>query len=269
MSSYKIQLGTLGKKACGYFDDKREARLLRFGYDQYASEENPLHISDPSLPTSFRCAAKGISQQPNYNYITDCPTCNACVPLRVNTDKFTLSKSQKKLIAKTDASFKIENNHNLNRDELYLLYSKYMQARHSEDYSGMQHWDKKTFNDWLDSSFLKLLMIKDDKIIGCSLLDMNGDNTVLYYSFFDPDYSKDSPGKQLWLTAITTAIQNDLKHVYVGTWAKDSPKLDYKKDHSGLETYDVGTGKWVDFDPEIHTSFPKYKDLINADALRI
>ncbi len=188
-----------------------------------------------------------------------CFDCNACVPLRTNINHFSLSKSQKSLMDKSKYSFFLESPKQKNTKELHALYTKYMQQRHSD--SPMLEWDLDAFKDWIESNPLLLVAYDDaDKIIGYSILDRDTKFLSLDYIVFDPDYSTESIGKQLWLATMMIAQRASIEYVYVGPWAADSPKLSYKQNFRGLEAFQ--NGEWAPFEPQIHIEGPDYKRML-------
>ena len=47
-------------------------------------------------------------------------------------------------------------------------------------------------------------------------------------AFFDPDFENLSLGTFMILDHIERVKVSDLKHVYLGYWVKESPKMNYK-----------------------------------------
>lgn len=195
-----------------------------------------------------------------------CPTCNACVPLRVNTEKFSLTPSQVKRMGKENLSFQLATTETFSTLEMFNLFKTYTASRHGEKISTMRSWDMKQFINWLDYVPFMLTMrhTKTGQLAGYSALNGDSECGVMEYIVFDPAYEKISPGKRLWLQTVMEMKAAKIQHVYVGSWAKGSPKLSYKEKHSGLETFDGE--KWVDFDPEIHTQGPDYKAMIRREG---
>lgn len=275
MSGNRVILFPLQPGLCSYFNDGRKSQHVRV----LPSEEHGLNdmITSPAARTRiiFGGASMGLLTRSIGNVATNCENCRACVPLRVNTSKFSMSPSQEKLMAKTNLDFSFVETQDLDIFLMYALFRKYAKARHDQSKienskeKGMADWSLDDFANWIAEVPLVLVAMKGSRLIGFSLIDGDETNMNLLYSAFDPSASKMSPGKQLWIATIQQAIEMDIDHVYVGEWAKDSPKLDYKRLHSGLETcvFDPRTRQWqwVDFDPEIHTQGPDYQAMTKAD----
>lgn len=267
MSSTKVNLISFNQKTCAYFDDGRAAEIMRLTYIETNQQRQKIVSPNQQKKLTFETTKKGLLPHTFGTAVTFCDDCNACVPLRVNTDKFNVSKSQQKLLNRTHINFTLLNNDEVDSSSMYILYKKYMDARHLNLNSEMPNWNEGQFNQWFYETPFKLIATHENNIIGYSLIDKDKEKNsiILHYSIFDPDFSKASLGKQLWIATIIEAIDLDIQHIYVGPWAKDSPKLDYKKNHSGLETY--VNKEWIDFNPEIHTQGPDYKALFKNKTL--
>jgi arginyl-tRNA--protein-N-Asp/Glu arginylyltransferase len=79
-------------------------------------------------------------------------------------------------------------------------------------------------------------------LIAVSLTDVLSDGLSMVYSFFDPEFTRNSLGTYLILDHIRLAQEADLPYVYLGYWVPGSQKMGYKSNFSGLEVY-VGN-KW-------------------------
>ena len=69
------------------------------------------------------------------------------------------------------------------------------------------------------------------------LTDILDDGLSLVYSFFDPDFDRNSLGTHIILDHIAIARELGLPYVYLGYWVPGSPKMDYKSKFTGLEIY--------------------------------
>lgn len=200
------------------------------------------------------------------------PACNACVPLRVNTDKFVLSPSQRKLLNDGRIKYSFQKTILLNPHELFRVFKTYVSQRH--DGNAMSQWNMKQFCDWLGfMPFTLTARDQNNQLVGFSSYEANGRTAIMEYAAYNPALRELSIGKRLWLEAVRQSQETGVTYVYVGAWAKDSPKLGYKSQHRGLETYvfdeKSGTGEWVDFNPDIHTTGPNYSAMLRAEGFDI
>jgi arginine-tRNA-protein transferase len=72
------------------------------------------------------------------------------------------------------------------------------------------------------------------------------DGLSAVYSYFDPNYHKNSIGSYMVLWLIERTKQLGLPHLYLGYWIKGSKKMAYKDKFSPLEYY--AAEGWSKFD---------------------
>lgn len=196
-----------------------------------------------------------------------CPSCRACVPLRVNVEEFSLSTTQKKLMR--DGRYHYELMDDIDKKQMFGLFQRYTNHRHREKESTMAKWSRDDFDGWIEYApvILAAYNKQSGRMAGFAALEADHEAAILEYVVYDPVYADDSVGKRMWLATMIQARAAELSHVYVGAWAKNSPKLDYKKNHTGLETF-TGT-EWVKFNPQIHVRGPDYAAMIAKEKLTL
>ena len=134
-----IRLITLPAHDCNYLPG-RQARSRAFMARRL----------DPSLYHQLMDAGFRRSGQLIYQPI--CPTCRACVPLRVRTDRFTRSKSQRR-IWRRNQDLIVQVAGPLPTDEKLAVYQRYLALRHDD----AQGADADSFLDFLYASPLDTL----------------------------------------------------------------------------------------------------------------
>ena len=253
-----VVVGQFPPDLCDYFNDGRPKRT----YALYGSEAGPM--TQHSRAVKFDLMRKGFFGNAFGAVATACTPCQACVSIRINTDKFKLNRNARKTLNKGDYSFQIQATETVPILSLFDVFNRYQNARHNEPTSEMRSWSLPMFKGWVQTP-TSLLVAKDrGKVIGFSLVDAHEEALSLEYSAFDPDYGRHSLGTQLWLQTAIKAKAYDFEHVYVGPWAKGSPKLGYKENFKGLEAFI--DNEWVDFDPAKHTTGADYKALMAQHA---
>ena len=66
---------------------------------------------------------------------------------------------------------------------------------------------------------------------------MLDDGLSLVYSYFEPEYSEDSPGTMMILWHIEEARRMGLPYIYLGYWIEQSPKMSYKRRFRPMEAH--------------------------------
>lgn len=273
MISKITYIKALGEELCGYWPGKKVVaqQYVLMGMEQPSVRDamGPLKMHQLTWPARREGIKKGYLSG---SYAAIAPVCgkcsNPCVTLRVNTEKFALSASQRLTMADQRYHYDLRPTSLLNPHELFNVFKKYTRERHAEKESGMGNWNLKRFKEWADfMPFMFTARASDGRLAGYAAVNAEHDFAVLEYLTYDPAFSKDSIGKRLWLQMMTEAQNSNIPHVYVGAWSKGSPKLDYKKNHSGLET--IVDGKWVDFDPALHAGGTDYRGMLKSDGFHI
>jgi len=208
-----------------------------------------------------------------------CSDCHACIPLRINLSKFTLSHHLQQ-VKKAGLIF----DHELdfpdpvvvsekNSQEYYELFSCYVKTRHKS--SQMTEYDLDEFRSFLFAQN-RLLSVRDasGKLVAASTLDVQYDPRLyksmhFHYAFYDTDaaYKNKSLGTLMWILGVEHALRQKLDYIYLGAGAAGSPKLGYKLAYPGLETF--VDGKWVDYDPALHTTRPDHAKFLAEQTVDI
>ncbi|MBY0428033.1 MAG: arginyltransferase [Alphaproteobacteria bacterium] len=223
---------------CPYLDGQVEQKIFT-RLTGKATED--FLLSSQLTPFGFRRSQTII-------YRPACPTCMACVPVRINVEKFNptrnLIKVQKhnsdlrtKLLATQDA------------EPLFALFNTYQHARHTQgDMAQMQRDDfMAMMNEGSENADLLCLQDASKNTIAAMLIDRLANGTSAVYSFFNPALDKRSLGTELILRLVQETTRHGLAYVYLGYWIKECQKMAYKARFPALER--LGTDGWEDFIP--------------------
>lgn len=183
-----------------------------------------------------------------------CAFCKACVSLRIVVPDFTFSSNKKRFL-KRNADLEVNVSNAFFDAEEYDLYLRHYNARF-----------KKQGGDPLDIKIYQIQKISQThnltvrnagtkKLLGMMFFEDFGDSIYASGQIYDPDESAErSLGHFGILKLVEYAQQQQrIKHIYLGSWVKDSDTVGYKQRYQPLEAK-TGPGKegWVKFDPEKH-----------------
>ena len=182
---------------------------------------------------------QGFRRSQNVLYRPSCAECSACLSARIDVRKFQPSKSQKRVMKR---------NNWLNRratspwatEAQYDLFRTYLDSRHAD--GGMADMDVFEFAAMVEETPIRSRVVEytnrnGGDLVAVSLTDVLGDGLSMVYSFFDPEFTRNSLGTYLILDHIRLAQEADLPFVYLGYWVPGSQKMGYKSKFSGLEVY--------------------------------
>jgi len=210
---------------CPYLEDQKSASIL----------VDPDHQIDGALFTML--SRSGFRRSGDMLYSPKCPSCRACVSVRIPVTRFKASRGQKRVWRKNlDLTVTVEDVRF--EDEHFAMYLKYQEHRHPE--SSMYDDDPEKYIGFIDSYFSrsKFLCIRlGDKLIGVSVLDQFEGGLSAVYTFFDPAYSNRSIGTFAILYMVKLSRLRDIPFVYLGYWIDGSQKMDYKRQFKPLQGY--------------------------------
>lgn len=219
---------------CPYLDDQQSASIL----------VDPDHSIEPALFSML--SRSGFRRSGDMLYAPKCPTCNACVSVRIPTARFKASRSQRR-VWKKNSGINVTLEEVRYEEEHFKLYLKYQRRRHAE--SSMCDDDPEKYIGFIESGYAasKFLCIHlNGKLIGISVLDQFEGGLSAVYTFFDPEYAHLSLGTYAIMYTIKLARLHDIPFVYLGYWIDRSKKMDYKRNFKPLQGYI--DKKWQDLE---------------------
>ena len=186
----------------------------------------------------------GFRRSHSIAYLPACSECDACVPVRVRSAEFCMTKSFRRIIAK---------NSDLVRtvlppaatQEQFQLFSQYQDARHGN--GDMARMDARDYRAMIEDSTVDTSIFEyrcaDGRLIAVALVDNLSDGLSAVYSFFDPSEQRRGLGTFIILDLIKESQLLELQHVYLGYWIDECRKMSYKMRFQPLEGY--RGGKWT------------------------
>jgi arginine-tRNA-protein transferase len=215
----------------------------------YLSEQQARNIyPDPNRPVNKQLYSyliqHGFRRSGDHVYRPHCPACSACVPVRIDTQRFKANRSQRRCLKKNqDISIKMRPA-SFN-PEHFDLYRRYLAHRHAG--GGMDDPTEENYHNFLLSSWSDTGLIEfslESTVVAVAVTDFVSNGASAFYTFFDPAYSDRSLGTFAILKQIAIARDYQLDWLYLGYWIQQCQKMNYKTRFSALQGYD---GEWRDF----------------------
>jgi len=182
---------------------------------------------------------QGFRRSGDHLYRPHCDDCSACISVRVKSSHFIANKQQRRCFKKGQ-KFSTKTRPASFDTQHYQLFEKYINARHTD--GDMHPTSEKQYKefilcDWMNTQFLDFIEPTSGQLVACCVFDQLDNGLSAVYTFFDPDYSKYSPGKLAVLTLIENSKQLELDYVYLGYWIKACQKMSYKGDYRPIECF--------------------------------
>jgi arginine-tRNA-protein transferase len=184
-----------------------------------------------------RLIQQGFRRSGDEVYSPHCPSCSACIPVRVSVSQFKPNRSQKRCLQKnrgTQVTVKpaeFDQHH-------YDLYVRYQCNRHQDgsmQHSGPDEYLRFLKSTWCETRFLEFTI--NDELAAVAVVDNIENALSAVYTFFEPKFSDFSPGMYAVLWQIEWAKQQELEFLYLGFWVKQCRKMSYKSNYQPLQQF--------------------------------
>lgn len=213
--SNDYQFGITQPFACNYLPDKEERLLV-------AVDERLHNTKQYSW-----LMANGFRRSGDQVYRPHCINCSACKSIRVISQQFTLSKSQKRLLKK-NKSYAVKVSEE-SKDIYYTLYEHYVNTIHHD--GSMFPANKAQYETFTKSNVTKQIFIEtwdNDILISVAVTDVLVDSLSAVYTFYHPDYRAKGLGVFSILNQIKLTNDYKKEFLYLGYQIDSCQKMNYK-----------------------------------------
>ena len=195
----------------------------------------------------------GFRRSQTVAYRPSCIDCTACVSVRVVTQEFRPSTTQRRNL-KRNSDLVATVCQPWSTAEQFELLQGYLGARHPG--GGMASMDESDFADMVEHTPVTSHIIEyreapeedgcgvaPGRLVGACLTDRQGDGLSMIYSFYDPEHeTRTGLGNYIILDHIRRAALDGLPYVYLGYWVDGSARMQYKVRYRPLEK--LGRDGW-------------------------
>jgi leucyl-tRNA---protein transferase len=219
-------------RACGYLPDLQAASLLA----------DPAALMDTRIYSQL--ADFGFRRSGEYVYRPRCPTCEACIPVRLPVERFRPRRGHRRCWRR-NADLKVIPAPAGYRDDHFALYRRYIQDRHPG--GGMDSTDPRRYIEFLTASWCTTMFYEfraGPRLVGVAVVDRLEHGLSAVYTFFDPDEGPRGLGVYAVLWEIQEARRLGLPWLYLGYWIRECPKMSYKSQFRPLQVY--ADGCWAE-----------------------
>jgi len=213
---------------CAYLSDKQ----VRMHYK---------HIDHASKDFVTAVIDRGWRRFGKYFFHPICQGCDSCKSLRIHTEAFKPSKSQRKAIKRNQETEIIIQRPSLSHEHI-ALYNRYHAWKSQKD--SWRHRNisqKEYFENFVDGAHdfgREVLYYQDNQLIGVDLIDIVNDGISSIYFYYHPDYARLSLGTYSLIFQIHLAKQMKLPYIYLGYWVDGCQAFAYKTNFTPLDRLD-------------------------------
>ena len=196
---------------------------------------------------------RGFRRSGCYLYQPACPSCSACISLRMPVDEFSPSRSQRRNWKLNLPRYQVNVLPAEYSEEHFRLYKYYLHQRHPEGVMSCTspgQYSQFLTCEWAETRFIEFR--KNGQLAAVAVSDILPEGTSSIYTFFDPEMSHDGLGifALLWQIDYTRSLGK--QWVYPGFWIEQCDKMNYK---TRFRPYQAWSGQqWLaDTDERLHS----------------
>lgn len=190
-------------------------------------------------PTDYaELIERGFRRSAEQLYAPACPTCRACLSLRIPVAQFRPDRTQRRTWQRLSASLTAREVPLAFFEEHYVLYRRYTAGRHrlTDEERSETAYRQGVLLSPFDT---RLVEFRDPagalKIV--SLIDVLPDALSAVYTWFEPQEPRASFGTYAILWQIAQARRVGMRYLYLGYWIAASRTMAYKARFRPFETF--------------------------------
>ena len=185
------------------------------------------------------------------------------VPLRINLEKFTWKKHQRKILKQWAEKTEVRYQNIEITAELNTMFEKHIKRFASNVPDALSDFLGEKPGEEPCAALECVLYDENKKRYATSFFGIGKESISSIYATFDTDFANRSPGLHTLLEEIRYAQAHEKRYVYLGYAHDVASHYDYKKNFNGLEFYDW-QGKWADWKTELSTNLDRVQSPTKA-----
>lgn len=187
-----------------------------------------------------RLLEKGWRKFGIYYFRPNCVTCRKCIPLRIPVRNFTPSKSQRRVLKKSE-KIRVEFKPLTYKNEIFEIYRDHSLNRFGREVD-VETFASTFYTETCPSMQSEYYLGKE--LIGTGFLDISSQAFSSVYYMFKTRYEEYSPGTYSILKEIEKARFMGKKYYYLGYYIEENRSMAYKNMFHPNEKYDWGKKTW-------------------------
>ncbi|MDF1751810.1 MAG: hypothetical protein P1U89_03445 [Verrucomicrobiales bacterium] len=165
--------------------------------------------------------------------------------IRVETDKYTLSKNLRRLKSRNDSRLTYHIGKAMvtpYREELFQKFRTYFKGEFYESLSSALYCYRSQPDSIFDSREITFYL--DGEMIGFSYFDVGENSIASILNIYSDEHMKYSLGMYAILLQLEWCVENGKKYYYPGYAMPENPRFDYKLRIGGIDFLDQKSRQW-------------------------
>lgn len=175
-----------------------------------------------------------------YYFAPHCPGCARCVPVRIIAERFTPTKSQRRIL-RIAAAVEVRFSPLVFREEIFEVYREHSMSRFGKR-SEMDEFINTFYTQSCPS--LQSEYYIDGMLFATGFLDRSAEALSSVYFVFHSDYSHFSPGILSVIKETEYAMSQNLRYYYMGYYIEKNRSMSYKNRFHPYEWYSWNGEAW-------------------------
>lgn len=192
---------------------------------------------------------RGYRRSGGFVYRTQCPSCQACQPVRLIAPQFPISGSYRRVLSRGDRQLDMRIAvPTVDAQRLSLFNRHRIDRGLAHDPDPLDHEDYGSFLIDTCCRTLEFSFWRQESLVAVATADVGITSVSAVYTFFDPDLRKLSLGTYAILKQLEYACQSGRRFLYLGMYVAPNRHLNYKARF--LPQQRRIDGHWLDFPRE-------------------
>lgn len=203
--------------SCPYLSERPARMPLRLPARNLRADELDLRL------------AAGDRRQGPVLYRTNCADCKACVPLRIDVERFAPSRAHRRILTRANRELAVEFGLPAANEQRVSLFNRHKIERGLGDAGGQL--DRDGYRAFLVDTCcdtLEMRILQRGELVAVSVLDRGFSSMSAVYCYYNPDLSRYSLGTYAILKEIELCRVWGMRYLYLGLYVEGSAPMAYK-----------------------------------------
>lgn len=190
--------------------------------------------------------AEGDRRSGVFLYRTQCPTCRACQPIRLEVEKFRPSATQRRVQRRGDAKLSVQVGPPVVDASRVRLFNCHRDSRQLA--SGDSPIDQRSYAEFLTDTCCQTIELsywRQERLVAVAIADGGRSSLSAVYCYYDPEFRDLSLGTYSVLREVELCRASGRRYLYLGFFIAESPHMSYKANFRPHQR--LVDGRWVDF----------------------